>query len=633
MARKKHLINVHTSTGTTAPTGASLYLGEIAVQHTPNDPALWIKVGTAETSTEYEKFIGLTEITNIFNDSKILGSGYTYSGLSYVNSSTTIADAYSALTKEMIDDEKAIAAAFNDLNDRLNELSASTPDIDIVDKIIEDEEITAAALNVLNGRVGTLETQFTGDYIPLEGYALSSAITENDLLVNSADTVNDAFGKLQKQILDDEEAIAASVNDLNDRVNANAAAIAENTGVTALSGAVVSLSATTGELSAATAQKLTYIERNYTISSTTQALSAAVMSVSALTNGVLTVNLNGVEQGKYSPSANTTLNLEAIQEVTGADVLLTGYQLASGTTEEELAIVATDTVNEAFGKIQKQNYDNEAVIAGSLNDLNERITVLEANSGVSADLEVLSGQVITLSAGTLHEIDVLSAKVLTLSAIIEDNEYVVARTLNDLNDKVAGIEDVSGLVLSLSATLEDDEEVISTALNDLNGRIVTLSANSVDSSLFDSLSARVNTDEIVLAGAVNDLNRRILSANTNIDEISGYVQTQLWIDAQSRKASNIPASGMMPNVLYELGTVIGDVTFSFYQPTQYYDDYNDFMGFVKHYYWTFETAGVVPTSVTWPSGITWLGGSAPTLSPNKHYEISVLNNVAVYLEV
>ena len=122
MARKKHLINVHTSTGTTAPTGASLYLGEIAVQHTPNDPGLWIKMGTSESSTVYEKFIGKTEITNLLEDTKILGSGYTYSGIPYVNSATTIADAYSALTREMVDNEKVIAAAFNDLDDRVTAL-------------------------------------------------------------------------------------------------------------------------------------------------------------------------------------------------------------------------------------------------------------------------------------------------------------------------------------------------------------------------------------------------------------------------------------------------------------------------------------------------------------------------------
>ena len=127
MTRKKHLINVHTSTGTTEPTNASLYLGEIAVQHTPNDPALWIKVGSDESSTDYEKFIGETEIIELIDNSEIiLGSGYTYSGLPYVNSATTVANAYSALTKEVIDNEKVVAIALNDLNGRVIELSGNT---------------------------------------------------------------------------------------------------------------------------------------------------------------------------------------------------------------------------------------------------------------------------------------------------------------------------------------------------------------------------------------------------------------------------------------------------------------------------------------------------------------------------
>ena len=55
----------------------------------------------------------------MIQNSNILGSGYTYSGIPYVNSSTTIADAYSALTNEVIEDEMVTAAGFNDLNNRI----------------------------------------------------------------------------------------------------------------------------------------------------------------------------------------------------------------------------------------------------------------------------------------------------------------------------------------------------------------------------------------------------------------------------------------------------------------------------------------------------------------------------------
>lgn len=84
-------------------------------------------MGSDESSTDYEKFIGETEIIELIDNSEIiLGSGYTYSGLPYANSATTVANAYSALTKEVIDNEKVVAIALNDLNGRVIELSGNT---------------------------------------------------------------------------------------------------------------------------------------------------------------------------------------------------------------------------------------------------------------------------------------------------------------------------------------------------------------------------------------------------------------------------------------------------------------------------------------------------------------------------
>ena len=90
-------------------------------------------------------------------------------------------------------------------------------------------------------------------------------------------------------------------------------------------------------------------------------------------------------------------------------------------------------------------------------------------------------------------------------------------------------------------------------------------------------------------------------------------------------ASSQPASGgMLPNVLYTLGTLTGTVTFILASPT--------IATRVNHYYWTFETSSTAPT-ITWPTGITWLGGSAPTVNASKHYEISVLDGIGVSMEV
>lgn len=662
MANRRHVINLHTSASTVAPgSDAGLMLGEIAVQHTPDNPALWIKMGSGETSEIYEKFIGQTEILELINNSNILGSGYTYSGLPYVNSSTTIADAFSAITSEVIKDERVTAAAINDLNTGLNRVKHDLVDDEYTialalndlndrvtsasgacsERIDEDEEIVAGLINILSDRIGTVETRMTGDYIPITGYELASGTSEEELSLSEEDTVNEALGKLQKQMLDNEEAIAAGFNDVNARIGEVEEEISHNTGVTVLSGVVKTLSSTTASLSGAVEDSFNDLYDNvlpdYTQTGDTQALSATVMSISAKTSGILTLNLNGVEQGVYSPSADTTINLEAIQEITGADVLLTGYELASGSTEEELVVLATDSVNQAFGKLQKQNYDNEAVVAGALNDLDERIAALKASGASAEDIEVLSGiaedheerlDVLEISAATNNDL-------LELSGVVIDNELVTAQALIELNNKIA------------SAASADDILEISGTVMDLSDRIASAATN--DDLL--ELSGVVQTKDFVVAQALNTLNSNIngLSAATvnigdnvaglsgataglknNVTELSavtsGLVET---VDEVKEKvnipvAQTIPATGLKPNVFYNLGELTANTTFTLAAP--------ETQDIVNHYYWAFDIGSTVPT-ITWPTGLTWFDGAAPVLSANKHYEVSVINNVAIAMEV
>ena len=492
---RKHIINIHTATGVSEPSGASLYLGEIAVQHTPEDPALWIKVGTSEESNVYEKFIGKTEIMNIMNTSNILGSGYTYSGLPYVNSATTIADAYSALTNELIKDEYTISAAFNDVNDRLIALSGAMPDIDleplsasvVTNKtdiatlsgiVADDEVVTSAALNDLNARiievsaatadipdVSGLETRLTnvetrvsglsGDNLFIEGYEVASGSSEQELTLTSGDTISEAFGKIQKQMLDNEETIAASLNDLNSRINTLSG---ETTDLSEVYEAISGVSGSVSVLSAIMIDNEEIVAASLNdLNDRIIAVSGDVASVVGEVSGVLTINLNGEEKGKYSPSGDTTINLSALTEVTGADVLLTGYEISSGTTEEELVIRATDTVNEAFGKLQKQNYDNEEVVSGAFNDLDGR--VIEMSGALATKQDVLvAGEGITISG------NVISAQA-TFDDLKQGNTLSfyttkpVSVVVSAANDDVRTVEFSANTIASVNIK-EDDEFVI-----------------------------------------------------------------------------------------------------------------------------------------------------------------------------
>lgn len=98
----------------------------------------------------------------------------------------------------------------------------------------------------------------------------------------------------------------------------------------------------------------------------------------------------------------------------------------------------------------------------------------------------------------------------------------------------------------------------------------------------------------------------------------------LYDEIHPTVASSQPSGGFVPNVMYNLGTLSGNTTFALATPVD--------ANIANHYYWTFDTGSTAPT-ITWPSGISWFGGSAPNINISSHYEISVLNNIAVFMEV
>ena len=393
----------------------------------------------------------------------------------------------------------------------------------LLDYIIDNEEVTAAALNDLNKRTRYFETHYTGEYIPITNYTIACGTTEEELLLDENDSINEAFGKIQKQILDNEESVAAGLNDLNERVQENSEAIARATGVTALSAAVMSFSS-------ATNNKFNIISGDVINNRTDiNILSGMIGNASAQTSGVLTINANGVEQGKYSPSASTTIDLEIIQEVTGADVLLTGYELSSATTEEELAVVATDNVNEAFGKIQKQIYDDEEVIAASLNDLDERITNLEICGGTENFFDgaeyVPSAKTIVFKHGDI------------IKATIDATDF--------LEELSAGT--VQGLTY-LSGVIKDNELVTAAALNDLNDRIRELSGNTPDMSNYYAKNETYNQAEVnnLISGATL---RKYQTASTLTDLALNEFLTIVKIDGNTtlsigNSLPTLPANGV-----------------------------------------------------------------------------------------
>lgn len=173
--------------------------------------------------------------------------------------------------------------------------------------------------------------------------------------------------------------------------------------------------------------------------------------------------------------------------------------------------------------------------------------------------------------------DVLSSGAYMLVALDRDfNDFVVAKALNDLE-----------------STKED-----------LEHKVTSLTPFSTD---IQYPSAKAVYDHI----------------NTQLTSVLNAAQTAAYNEIHPKIGTTQPQDGFEPNVVYDLGTITGSVTFALVSPTD--------NTITNPYHWTFETGSTAPT-ITWPNGLTWAGGIAPTIAASKHYEVLVRNGYANVLE-
>lgn len=155
----------------------------------------------------------------------------------------------------------------------------------------------------------------------------------------------------------------------------------------------------------------------------------------------------------------------------------------------------------------------------------------------------------------------------------------------------------------------------STTFGDAGNTIHSVGIGTADTARRNAIEVMQNGDMYVLGMGGYD--------GTNPGQ-SSNLKKAVYDEVHPAVASAQPTGGMLPNILYNLGELAGDTTFTLATPSD--------ANIVNHYFWTFDTGSTAPT-ITWPSGISWFGGSAPTINASKHYEISVLNGIGVAMEV
>ena len=90
------------------------------------------------------------------------------------------------------------------------------------------------------------------------------------------------------------------------------------------------------------------------------------------------------------------------------------------------------------------------------------------------------------------------------------------------------------------------------------------------------------------------------------------------------ETEGLASYAISPNVLTKLGTLASSVTLSL-------DTASEEAGVANVYEFVFTTPADAP-SITWPEGISWIGGSAPAIAGGKTYEVSIMDNLATYGE-
>lgn len=251
----------------------------------------------------------------------------------------------------------------------------------------------------------------------------------------------------------------------------------------------------------------------------------------------------------------------------------------------------------------------------STNDLTDALKSAIENAASQAQLAAgLAGKVDKEAGKGLSTNDLTDAILATIQNAVSASELATA--LLDYVQK----EDGKGL--STNDYTNADKQKVGNALTEVPDTYRTASAqDTIDAGKADKVPGAT-------AGhlAALDSDGNLEDSGKSASDIPSSAKQEAW-DAKAGPtpvANAIPAGGMLPNVLYNLGTLTGSVTMTMASAIT---------GVASHWYFTFDTGATAPT-ITWDAAITsWAGGSAPTISANKHYEVSVLAGVAVAMEI
>lgn len=541
--------------------------GELAVNYATDKETISLKNSSG---------IVVTFSSDNYYSEKKLGSGFTGE-----NSAVTV-------TQAINDNERVVAAALTDLDERKLDASAYTQQdlseyatkqwvdeerlgsgftgensgVTVTQAMNNTEKVVAAALNDLDGRKLDASAYTPTD---LSDYATKQWVDEERL--GSGFTGENSGRTVTQVIEDDELAISAALNDLNGRKLDMSAYTPTDLSNYYDKDEINEFlddvdSRITNRVSSVTINNSTKVSSNGNVNLGTVVSSMTVNgSAVTVTNGAaaLTGLATTSELLKYADKA----------EYNSSDKKI--YFKNGNTTLTSMTIDATDFI--------KDGMVNEVKIGEPTSGESSGVTCLIVTFNTDAgkeDIEIPLSEIFDSSLYyTKPEIDNVLGSGFTVSAVtssvtdvFRENELIVAAALNDLDSKKLDASaytptDLSGYYTrqevntmlgndfidssgesfsSVTDIIRADETVTAAALNDLNERKLDASAYTpseftdlLDEKLGywfsgDSLSSVtdvIRENEIIVSSALNDLESRKLDASAYTPtDLSGYYTKQ-----------------------------------------------------------------------------------------------------------
>lgn len=362
--------------------------------------------------------------------------------------------------------------------------SGSTP-VSLREVMVDNEMTVAAALNDLNTRITEQKTDIdsikTKEYLPLSGGTVTGALTvtgntelKGDVKIVYPDSSSQTVS-LREVMLENEKVTSAALNDLNERNDElNAKVTEQKTDIDNLSQKYLPLSG--GTMSG----DIRYDEQDAPALGN---MSGATYSLSGITIenkshgrkiNVSIINSNSIniaqkDAGQIGAETATTISYQSVSspmfkktDATEDDILLGDgttksvndfLQISGGTVtgdttftkDVKVVFPNSETPTSLVGAI----VSNEKVTSAALNNLNEKvdghnsdIDNLKAQKNLPLSGGTVTGEA-TFSGGLKFGYPDVSSTPVSLRDVIADNEEVTAAALNDLNDKINKIGDIS----------------------------------------------------------------------------------------------------------------------------------------------------------------------------------------------